>query len=327
MKKSMVAFGVLVLAAGSAAAQSSLVLYGVADIGLKLERAGAGTLVALDSGNQSGSRFGLRGSEDLGGGYRAGFVLESGFSIDTGAQSANGVLFNRQSYVSLAGGFGELKLGRIQTMVYSSAGVFDPFGDTLAGDSARLFNYGGSRTDNTVNYSFAAQNGLNGQLAWSAGEVAGDHKAGRTVAGALGYASGPIAIVLTHQSTINAAGSDTARTTLLGGNYDFGIVQPFVAYAVNRGAAGLDTRDGLVGVKIKIGPADTLMASVIHKWDRAIDHADATQIAIGFTHDLSRRTNLYTSWSRLTNGDNAAYKVSAKGKTNSLFNLGVRHRF
>jgi predicted porin len=328
MKKSLFVLSMLASSMGAVQAQTSVAVYGIVDMGLKVENAGAGTALGLDSGNQSGSRVGFRGTEDLGGGLKANFVLEAGFNADTGANSTANVLFNRQSYVSLSGGFGEVKLGRIPTMVYSNSGVFDPFGDTLAGDSARIFNYGGSRTDNTVNYSFAAQNnGLNGQLAYSFGEVAGNTSANRTIAGALGYAAGPLAVVLTHQSTNNTAASDSAKTTLLGGNYNFGLFQPYAAYAVNKGVGTLDTRDALLGFRLNLAPTDTIMASVMHKYDKAIDHADATQLALGYTHDLSKRTNLYTSWSRLKNDAVAKYKVAAAGSADHLFNIGIRHKF
>jgi len=327
MKKLLIAFSALALIGSAASAQSNVTVYGIVDMGLKVENAGAGRVVALDSGNQSGSRLGFKGTEDLGGNLKANFVLEAGFNADTGTQSSAAALFNRQSYVSLAGGFGEVKLGRIQTMVFSNSGVFDPFADTLAGDSARLFNYGGSRTDNTVNYSFNAPNGLNGQLAYSFGEVAGNSNANRTLAGSLGFANGPLAVVLTHQNTKNASGTDAAKTTLLGGNYNFGLLQPFFAYAINKGVGSLDTRDALLGLKVNLTPANTIMASLIHKYDKAVDHADATQIALGYTHELSKRTNLYTSWSRLSNDDKAAYKVSSSGKADNLFNVGIRHKF
>ncbi|WP_034293505.1 porin [Herbaspirillum sp. RV1423] len=327
MKKSLLAFAALASITGVASAQSSVTIYGVVDMGLKVENAGSGTFLGLDSGNQSGSRVGFKGTEDLGGGLKANFVLEAGFNADTGANATAGVLFNRMSYVSLAGGFGEVKLGRINTVVYSNAAVFDPFGDTLAGDSARIFNYGGSRTDNTVNYSYAAQNGINGQVAYSFGEVAGDNNANRTVAGAIGYAAGPASVVLTHQNTKNVTGSDASKTTLLGGNYNFGLLQPFVAYAINKGVGTLDTRDALLGLNINLGPNDVIMSSIMHKYDKFADHRDATQVALGYSHSLSKRTNLYTSVARLSNNYNINYKTTRNGAADNLFNLGIRHKF
>jgi len=327
MKKSLLALTVLGSISGAALAQSSITVYGVVDMGLKVENAGAGTYLGLDSGNQSGSRLGFKGTEDLGGGLKANFVLEAGFLADTGANSTAGVLFNRQSYVSLSGNFGEVKLGRTNTMVYSYAATFDPFGDALAGDSARIFNYGGSRTDNTVNYSFAAKNGINGQLAYSFGEVAGSTSAARTTAGAIGYAAGPAAIVLTHQNTKNATGSDGAKTTLLGGNYNFGLLQPFAAYAINKGVGTLNTRDALLGINFNLTPTDVIMSSIMHKYDQFTGHRDATQVALGYSHAISVRTGIYTSWARLTNDYNINYKTVKNGATDNLFMIGMRHKF
>lgn len=327
MKASLLACSLLALIAGAAHAQSSVSVYGIVDLGLKIENDGGGRVVGINSGNQSGSRIGFKGTEELGNGLKANFVLESGIYADTGAQFTPGVLFNRQSYVGLAGGLGEVKLGRISTMFFSNASVFDPFSDTLAGDSARLINYFGSRIDNTVNYSFSANNGINGQLAYSFGEVAGKQNANRTLAGAIGYASGPLATVLMYTGTKNATGSDTMQTTLLGGNYNFGLLQPFATYAVNKGYGTLNTRDALLGLKINITSADAIITSIIRKTDKAVKDADAQQIALGYTHDLSKRTNFYTSWSRLNNDAKAGYKVKAKGQDDSLFNIGIRHKF
>lgn len=122
MKKSLIALAVLA-ASGAAMAQSSVTLYGVADafVGSKQTNtvtAVGNNLVAtkqrqtvVDSSGLSGSRWGLKGSEDLGGGLKGLFVLESGFSIDNGAQ-AQGALFGRQAFVGLSSGFGTLSLGR-----------------------------------------------------------------------------------------------------------------------------------------------------------------------------------------------------------------------
>lgn len=327
MKKSLLALAILGALSATASAQSSVTIYGVVDMGLKVENAGAGTYLGLDSGAQSGSRVGFKGTEDLGGGLKANFVLEAGFLADTGANATAGVLFNRLSYVSLSGDFGEVKLGRTNTMVYSYASTFDPFGDSLAGDSARIFNYGGSRTDNTVNYSYAAKNGINGQVAYSFGEVAGSTSANRTVAGAVGYAAGPLGLVVTHQNTKNATGSDASKTTLIGGNYNFGLLQPFAAYAINKGVGTLNTRDALLGLNVNISPNDVIMSSIMHKYDKFAAHRDATQIALGYSHALSKRTNIYTSWSRLSNNYNVNYKVTRNGVADNLFNIGLRHKF
>ena len=102
MKRHAIAFAVLGTCAGAAAAQSSVTLYGVIDQGINYtNNSGGNSLVEMASGHVQGSRFGLRGSEDLGGGTKAIFQLENGFSADTGRLGQGGRMFGRQAYVGL----------------------------------------------------------------------------------------------------------------------------------------------------------------------------------------------------------------------------------
>lgn len=334
MKKSLIALAVLA-ASGAAMAQSSVTLYGVADIGLARVDTGSTTTNRLDSGNMNGSRWGLKGTEDLGGGLKAIFVLESGFNLDTGAQADTTRLFNRQSYVGFSGGFGTVKLGRQMNSVYSNSSTFDPFGDALAGDSARLLNYQGNRTDNAITYAYAAS-GFRGEVQYALGEVAGNNTASRTIGGFVGYKAGPIDVVLTSQNTRNATDTDSQKVTLLGGNYDFGIAKAFLSYDVERGFTPLDRRHMIVGAVVPMG-AGSIKVSYIKRQDKAVIDADVQQYAIGYTYDLSKRTALYTSYSHLDNGTNAnagtsGVHAAAAGtvladRTVKVFDIGVRHSF
>lgn len=342
MKKSLLALAALatIAAAGSASAQTNVTIYGVVDAGLVKDihggtRSAAGAFTPnasnrLDSGLQNGSRLGFRGTEALGGGLSAIFNLESGFNLDTGTSGQGGALFGRQAWVGLQGNFGTVKLGRQLTVVYNNSGTFDPFGDTLAGDSARLFNYAGSRSNNTIGYSINAA-GVRAEVDYGFGEVAGNSKASRYAAGALGYANGPVDVILTHSRQTNPTDSDTLKTTLIGGNYNFGIVKPFLAYAWNKGSATTavaeDTRDMLIGLTAPIGAAGTLMTSYIKKKDKRNDNSDTDQAAIGYSYNLSSRTALYTAFSRTTNDGAVGRNVDALGATEKLYQVGVRHKF
>ena len=326
MKKTLIALAALCAVAGAAQAQSTVTLYGVVDAGLAYEDNGSVSQTRMDSSNLNGSRWGLKGSEDLGGGLAAIFTVESGFSTDTGAQASATSLFNRQSFVGLTGGFGTVKLGRQMNPVYANSGTFDPFGDALAGDTARLLNYQGSRTDNTLSYAYAAS-GFRGEVQYGVGEVAGNSSASRTVAGFVGYKNGPVDVVLTSQNTNNAADTDTTKVTLLGGNYDFGMVKAFLTVDKETGLGTVDLRHVVVGLTAPIGAAGKLMVSYIKRTDNATADKDARQAAIGYTYDMSKRTALYTSYSRLSNDTNSAVKVTTAGNTDSLFNVGVRHSF
>jgi len=338
MKKSLIALAVLA-ASGAAMAQSSVTLYGVVDAGLAYENNGTATTTRMDTGNLNGNRWGLKGSEDLGGGLKAIFTLESGFSLDDGAQG-QGALFGRQSWVGVQSGFGTVKLGRQNNPVYATAGTWDSFGDALAGDSSRLFSYNGSRTNNMVSYNYAAS-GFYGELQYGLGERAGNNSitgansAGRTAAMFVGYKAGPFDVVLTHQNIHNGTGTATdpvyttaTKMTLLGGNYDLGMVKLFAAYAQEKtlGVGAMDQKDYHLGLTAPVGSAGTVELSYIRKDDTVVNK-DAQQYAIGYVHKVSKRTALYTSYSLLNNDSAAKYKVLTAGNDDKLFNIGVRHSF
>jgi predicted porin len=117
-----------------AQAQSSVTLYGLLDVGIQYtNNAGAGSLIRQTSGNINGSRFGMRGNEDLGGGLGAIFVLEGGVTLNNGKSAQDGRLFGRQAYVGLASKeYGTVSLGR----------QYDAFTDTLIPLSATSINFG-----------------------------------------------------------------------------------------------------------------------------------------------------------------------------------------
>lgn len=120
MKKTLIALAALSAIAGVAQAQSSVTLYGLvdADVGRFTTNVVSGTKLVsqsqtkVDPEGLNGNRWGMKGSEDLGGGMKAIFNLESGFAIDNGVSGQGGVLFGRRANVGLAGGFGTVELGR-----------------------------------------------------------------------------------------------------------------------------------------------------------------------------------------------------------------------
>jgi len=315
-------------ASAVASAQTNVTIYGVVDAGIAYENNGVASVTRLDSGNLNGSRIGFKGSEDLGGGLAAAFQLENGFAVDTGTLGQGGLLFGRQAWIGLNGGFGALRLGRQVTGFFANSDTFDPFENSLAGDSERLFNYFGDRTNNTISYGYET-NGFRTRIQYGLGEVAGNSAAGRTVSAWGGYRQGPADAVLIYQKTNDAIGSNSARTTLLGGNYDFNAFRLYAAYAWNKGVQGrdVDTRDALFGARVQVGDAGALIASWIRKSNKTIANGDADQIALGYVYDLSKRTALYASVSRTGNDSGASYNAAAPGATDKLFNAGIRHRF
>jgi len=358
MQKSLVAIAVLGAFSGIASAQSAVTVYGILDAGIVNERGGvAGSVTKLTSGVASASRLGFKGSEDLGGGLSANFVIESAVKVDTGETDAAGV-FSRQTYVGLkSAAAGALTLGRQYTPLYNTVTqVADPFGAGYAGSAKNLLPTTGSntRTSNTIVYTSPNFSGFSGELAYSLGEVANSNSAGRQIGAALGYANGPLNVRLAYNNhnndTATVKTNEIGTDTLLAANYDFGPVKGYLAFGRDKGTnsaalpntsnpygapatalpkASTDSRDLLVGVAVPFG-ASTVLASYIRKDDRTVSNQDANQWAIGYIYALSKRTNLYSSYAKISNKNGAGYTVGNNtevGSGDKAFNVGVRHSF
>ena len=348
-------------------AQSSVTIYGLIDTGYVLETGGlAGKVSKLTSGISGGSRIGFKGTEDLGGGMSAVFLLEAGFNNDTGgvgqvSASNPTPLFGRQSYVGLNGGFGSVLVGRQYTPQYLVMAAIDPFGTGYAGDAANLMPNTGnaaSRMDNTVKYLTPNFSGFTGEFAYGFGETAGSTKTASQIGAALGYANGPLTLKLGFHSRNNdtaTAQNSTARNTLFGGMYDFGVAKLHAMYGIDKGVnssplrnagtvvgtstVGLygvpltpstDSTDLLVGVTVPFGAVHNVMASYIHKNDKTSRNQDADQYAVGYRYSLSKRTDLYAAYAHIRNKNGANYTVGSSieaGSGSSAWNLGMRHTF
>jgi len=312
MKKIALALALAGLSA-TAFAQSSTTIYGIVDMGVNHSSGVTG----LNSGLQSGSRLGFRGKEDLGGGNAAIFGLEAGFSADTGSfdnHYGNG-LFNRQSWVGLSSTtLGTVKFGRQLTPIYNTLYDLDPFQAGLAGDATHLMNDGGRSVSNTVNYS-TSMGPVSGEMAYSFGESLNGLRYGNTVGASTSVDLGSLKLAGAYNHA-DVAGV-TNRTMLIGGTYDLHIVKAHVAFADNDNG-GLKSRNYLLGVSAPITSVDTVMGSMVKLQDRSDTNIGATQLALGMTHSLSTRTNLYASLGE-TKYDAAS--------TDKVVNFGIRHKF
>jgi predicted porin len=344
MNKSLAFAACYLLSSSAVYAQSSVTVYGIVDAGFNSDkgRFAAGTRNSLDSGNQSPSRFGFTGSETLGTGLAAIYTLESGFNIDDGALSLGADrLFGRKAFVGLRGKFGTVKAGRQDSPLFNATYIYDPFGVAIAGGYTRIFtnNSAFRRNDNTINYATPALNGFNGEAAYSFGEAAGDSSVGRSYSASAGYAAGPLSVSLSFQSVnstpVRPAAIATTRLTALGASYDFKVVKLAALFQTNKAntAMPLDTSDVLIGATVPFG-ASTFLASYLHHSDNLRGNAGARQFAVGYTYAVSKRTNLYTGLSRLSNEQGARFGLaavaaggSASGTTARLFTVGARHLF
>lgn len=344
----------LVLAAitGAAAAQSNVTVYGVVDAGISYKNDGnpAGNTWSLESGQQSGSRIGFKGREDLGNGMFATFTVENGFNADTGtfgqSNSSTSRLFGRQAWVGLEGQFGKVRLGRQQTELYHALAAVDPFEIGLAGNAQRVFGYGTygtdplARSDNTVSYSSQTMNGFTASASYGFGEAAGDTSTNRNIGLGASFVQGPMNVQFAYRKANTVTGptslgavTGNERAVFLGGTYDFKVAKAHVAYADNKlptvSGDGKD-RNFLLGVSAPAGAFGNVMASWTRNEVRDLSSGNSDQYAIGYTHALSKRTNLYTSYSYLKNEGGvalASYNGAANGTDVKMFNVGMRHMF
>lgn len=308
MKKSLLALAVLGAFAGAASAQSSVTLYGKLDLGFAKAAGSADKQVA----DGSSSRVGFRGVEDLGGGLKALFQFEHRFNPDTGTVT-NTAFWHGLSTVGLGGSFGTVNLGRQYTAAFSLiTNVIDPFGgDTVAGlrgesltkSVARL------RTENSVRYD-GAFGGLK-----VAADIAETPAGGvdRPYSVAAQYAAGPFMVAASYDNPTGA--NDNLAT--LGGSYTFGPAK--VSLGIGRGDNNSNVRvkQALAGVTVSVGAAGQVLAGYAQE---EVGTADATKkVSLGYRHNLSKRTQLYTDVTRVND------LLSKTEKTG--YDFGVIHTF
>jgi len=350
MKKSLLALAVLGAFAGAASAQSSVTVYGIVDMGIGSNDATTttadGRQNGIISGGQSASRIGFKGKEDLGGGLAATFQLEAGINADDGTGLSG---FNRVSTVGLQGAFGAVNLGRQTTVLKNAHDQIDPFGAAgVLGNVERIFYNGqnpdGGRSSNLIKYSTNSYSGFKAQASYKFGEARDDNSAGRAYGLGLGYANGPLNVQFAYTDNELSTGATPAiadakfKVAFLGATYNFGAFKLHGAYADNKvEQPGLKNkyRNGLIGVSVPVGPGSILASYAINQ-DRTagVNEGDSKQASIAYTHDLSKRTNLYVGYAHTSNDDNAALggggiKVNnlVAGESVSSFAVGIRHKF
>src|SRR5258706_441220 len=201
MKKSLLALAVIGAFAGAANAQSSVTLYGLVDTYVESYKAGTISNTRLSAGGLSGPRWGMRGSEDLGGGNSANFTLEGGYNRDNGLLGQGGGLFGRQGFVGLGGGWGSLTLGRQYAPIFYTQADSDTDGYSSFSQPAHLSNINGNtlRQDNQIRYTTATLGTFKGMVSYNPGENPSTAPGGSTVGRMFGanftVGAGPVNIV------------------------------------------------------------------------------------------------------------------------------------
>lgn len=352
MKKTVLALAAI--AASSAAfAQSSVTLYGVVDASVESVK-GDNTVTRVSSDNLASSRIAFKGVEDLGGGLKATFLLDAAVAVDTGA--AGSTLFGRSAYVGLTGGFGEVRLGRQDSLIGGqTAAAIGTQGYDEAVIAQTLGGVAYRRLDNAVTYFAPAfvpgltlaaqystavdQSGLNAETAYG-------NNAGRAYGFLANYANGPLSGGLSYVHVNTDPAGDIENTGwFVYGAYDFGAAK-LTAYFNQDDQDGATSERRTYGLKVAVPVAQavTLSAGYARAENanassttfngKAVKDDTASILTFKAQYDLSKRTALYALFSQVYNDNNTALKVGgSKGVTTSLdkssrgLAVGVRHSF
>ncbi|MBU0891816.1 MAG: porin [Gammaproteobacteria bacterium] len=348
MKKSLIALAVLA-ASGAAMAQSSVTLFGIVDATYAYGSGSVANKSQLTNSGYNSSRLGFRGVEDLGGGMSASFWLEAGVNNDNGSGGATslnnqgattgggGLTFNRRSTVSLNGGFGEVRLGRDYTPQFWNLTVFDPFGTNGVGTTQTLnSSLGGPttvRASNAIGYFLPGKlGGFYGQAQYYMGENlsnAANKKDGNGLAARVGYANGPINVALALSETKFLAGDIQAFN--LGASYDLGMAKIMAHYNQDEIDGGAEGKGFLIGGLIPMGAGEIRLAYSTYKVDTVGADPRSNKLALGYVHNLSKRTALYATYAHVSNKNGAASSlngsVTGAGNNSNGYDFGVRHSF
>jgi len=343
MKKSLLALAVLTGFAGVASAQSSVTLFGVLDANVRNIKNGGNNIWQEGTDGYNSSRLGFRGVEDLGGGLKAGFWLETALNPDDGGINSSGKFWHRRATVSLESSYaGEVRLGRDFTPTYSAMGAYDAFGDNGVGKFSNLQSKltatvnTNTRADNEVQY-FLPKNigGVYGNFAVAAGEGTVGNK---YVGGRLGFAAGGLDVSGAYGTTEANAAADKYKVGTVGAAYDFGVVRVLGSFSQIKFLA-IKERIFLLGATVPIGQG--VLRASFGKGDLSggttatatSDADDITLAALGYVYNLSKRTALYGTYARLDNKGASKTAIAttaltlAAGQKSSGIELGLRHSF
>lgn len=312
-------------------APNDVTLYGLIDLGLAYERLDGQSRLAQHSGTQTGSHWGLRGTEDLGNGYQAVFRLESGFHANNGAQE-HGRPFSRWAYVGVAGPTGELRLGRQWLLGNTWGSTASPFGhgwSGAAGATTLGYNDGdfgtAGRMNNAVLYMSPTVHGWQVGLGYSFD--AHDNSAFATAnhdrvwTAGLRYQQGPLATALTYErlnADARVPAKRNATNMQLAAAYDLDWMTLHAGYGRLRHpnvgpSAGFDkVQSFLGGVSVPVSGRGKVLATY-----QRTTRSGIQGWAMGYQHDLSKRTNLYALVDRVDRRDTHLLQTVA----------GVRHAF
>ena len=325
----------------TAAAQTSL--YGLVD-GFVGNTSGKSSSTHVGSGGMTTSYVGIRSSEDLGGGVKANAVLEQFLRLDTAQQGRfNGdTNWARNAYVGLSSKAGEVQVGRVTTPYFISTIAFNALGDSFVFSpmvtqrfGANNFNLAGGGSDTGWNNSVLVKTNA-GPLAvtgvYSAGvqdDATGTKQAGKSV-GAMMF-RGPVGLTATWQDVEQGAGKPSMTSTILGGSYDVKFAKVFAQWArvEHSDAVTKEDKGWSLGATMPLGTGNTAMVSYAKHDHHFVGNksAETTSWALGLSHALSKRTDLYAAVRNTEYTNDGVNRTNAVWADTRVTGVGIRHRF
>jgi predicted porin len=320
MKKSLLALAALTAFAGVASAQSSVTLYGRVD--LSVAKPMGTDQKALQNG--SGSRFGVRGVEDLGGGMSAIFNIEHRFNADTGESqnfnigaANNNRFWGGRSFVGLRGGFGQIVLGREYTTSFLGNQLLaDPWGwDTVAANNL-ITGLGGIakvRNDSSVTYNIAAGGfSFGAQIAEATDTI--NKFPNRPMNFNVGYRGGPIFAAFGYEKTGREGGGNDEKMWSIATSYDLGFMKPGFFYGRGDAVSGATHKGWMLTATAPMGSGEFRASFGNLKADST---TVSKQMGLGYHYSMSKRTTLYVDFAR--DGERASDKAG--------YDVGIKHNF
>ena len=334
MKKNLLAavlFGTVPFAAMAQSSQVSM--YGIMDAAVSREDTGApnGSKTVLNSGNQSSSRIGFKGTEDLGNDLKAMFNIEAGVALDTGA--ADSALFGRRAVVGLEGGFGSLTVGREYSPGADVAKMSDILGQGFYGSNLNAFNYLTRRLSNSINYKTPTMGGARLMATYAAGEK-NTGPSGDLMGVGAEFKLDALKLGAAYH-TIKRLDAGNDKEYVLGAAYKLGNVDIMGGYLVAEPEGGAKFSELNFGASLSMD-ASTFYANI--QQDKLDGGAKGTGFTLAYAYALSKRTNLYASYATKRNNALATFGLNssstkvmppatAPGSDPSALTFGVRHSF
>ncbi len=347
--------------AGAASAQNSVTVGGIVDAGINSIKLGSKSALKISEGGLAASQLAVRGTEDLGGGFKAIFDLNMGISIDTGdgnipsVAGSTGVAFTRNAWMGLDSNGGSLKMGRQYTPQFLTLLRSDVFGlngimgsgnlwfSTVAADQPGL-QAQQVRQNNSIQYATPTGFPVIFSLMYGAGEAETPSKSsGRLIDWSLGYASGPFWAAVSRQerksgsAAAPAASPDTSVNQLIAATYQIGAFRlggNIGNQKTDRAGTASTKLAGINGVYQTAG-AWKFMAAY-QKRDVSGTTNDQNAYTVGFDYDLSKRTSLYGRMLTFKNSGTSNLQLggytftagsAAAGEDGRSIMFGVAHRF